>query len=115
MRTIAFAALVAVFALGSAIGTAVAEDTCQSKAIGKDGRPLAGAALNSFMADQALSREPFTALGFLCARGLPSHPIGTAPSSTYLWWRSKVDQFAASFGSALQQPALLCCGLGIRR
>jgi len=50
MRTMAFAALVAVFALGSAIGTVVAEDTCQSKAIGKDGRPLAGAALNSFMA-----------------------------------------------------------------
>ena len=49
MRTIAFAALVAVFALGSAMGTALAEDTCKSKAIGKDGRPLAGAALTSFM------------------------------------------------------------------
>jgi hypothetical protein len=49
MRTIAFVALVAVFALGSAMGTALAEDTCKSKAIGKDGRPLAGAALTSFM------------------------------------------------------------------
>jgi hypothetical protein len=50
MRTIALAALVAVFAFGSAMGTAVAQDTCQSKAIDKNGKPLAGAALNSFMA-----------------------------------------------------------------
>jgi hypothetical protein len=49
MRKAFFAALVAAFALGSMIGTAVAEDTCRSKAIGKDGKPLAGAALNSFM------------------------------------------------------------------
>jgi hypothetical protein len=49
MRTMVLVALVVVFALGSAIGTAVAEDTCKSKAIGKDGRPLAGAALTSFM------------------------------------------------------------------
>jgi hypothetical protein len=41
--------LVAVVALGSAIGAALAEDTCRTKAIGKDGKPLAGAALNSFM------------------------------------------------------------------
>jgi hypothetical protein len=27
----------------------VAEDSCKDKAIGKDGRPLAGAALTSFM------------------------------------------------------------------
>ena len=32
-----------------AIGSAFADDTCQSKAIGKDGKPLAGAALASFM------------------------------------------------------------------
>ena len=31
------------------LGSASAEETCHSKAIGKDGRPLAGAALNSFM------------------------------------------------------------------
>jgi hypothetical protein len=49
MRTMTFALLVSVFALGSTIGTAMAEDTCQSKAIGRDGKPLAGAALNSFM------------------------------------------------------------------
>jgi len=34
--------LVAVVALGSAIGAALAEDTCRTKAIGKDGKPLAG-------------------------------------------------------------------------
>lgn len=49
MRTIAFGAFVAVFALVAAMGTALAEDTCKSKAIGKDGKPLAGAALTSFM------------------------------------------------------------------
>lgn len=48
MRTLAFAALVAVFTLGSATAMA-ADDTCQSKAVGKDGKPLAGAALTSFM------------------------------------------------------------------
>jgi hypothetical protein len=32
-----------------AIGTAFADDTCQSKAVGKDGKPLAGAALSSFL------------------------------------------------------------------
>ena len=49
MRKIALAALMAVFALGSMMGAAPAQDTCRSKATGKDGRPLAGAALNSFM------------------------------------------------------------------
>ena len=29
---------------------AMAQETCQSKAVGKDGKPLAGAALKSFMA-----------------------------------------------------------------
>ncbi|HVH50283.1 MAG TPA: hypothetical protein VM781_01355 [Candidatus Bathyarchaeia archaeon] len=28
---------------------ALAQDTCRTKAIGKDGKPLVGAALNSFM------------------------------------------------------------------
>jgi hypothetical protein len=36
--------LLMVFALGSA---AMADSACHSQAIGKDGRPLAGAALNS--------------------------------------------------------------------
>jgi hypothetical protein len=33
-----------------ALGPALAQETCQSKAIGKDGKPLAGAALKSFVA-----------------------------------------------------------------
>ena len=32
-----------------ALSPAVAEGTCKSQAIGKDGKPLAGAALNSYM------------------------------------------------------------------
>ena len=32
-----------------AIGTAVAQETCESKAIGKDGKSLVGAAKTSFM------------------------------------------------------------------
>ena len=48
MKTTFFAVLLLV-TLGSAIGAAVAEDSCRSKAIGKDGKPLAGAALSSFM------------------------------------------------------------------
>ena len=50
MSKIALALLVAVFALAAMPGAAVAQDTCGSKAIGKDGKPLAGAALNSFLA-----------------------------------------------------------------
>jgi hypothetical protein len=49
MRTWAFAALIAVFALGPTTGVVLADDSCQSKAVGKDGKPLAGAALTSFM------------------------------------------------------------------
>ena len=45
MKRFALAVLLSVFALGSA----VAQETCQSKAIGKDGSPLAGAALKGFM------------------------------------------------------------------
>jgi len=33
-----------------ALDPALAQETCQSKAIGKDGKPLAGAALKSFVA-----------------------------------------------------------------
>jgi hypothetical protein len=49
MNTVAFASLVAVFILGSQIGTSFASDTCQSRAVGTDGLPLIGAALTSFM------------------------------------------------------------------
>jgi hypothetical protein len=37
--------LISIFALGSAM----AQETCESKAMGKDGKPLAGAAKASFM------------------------------------------------------------------
>lgn len=47
MKRIGLAALLMTFALSSAT---MAESACRSQAIGKDGRPLAGAALNSFMA-----------------------------------------------------------------
>ena len=49
MRTMLFAVLVSALTLGSVIGVAAAEDSCRSKATGKDGKPLAGAALSSFM------------------------------------------------------------------
>ena len=46
MRRIGLVALLLTFALSSA---AMAESACHSQAIGKNGKPLAGAALNSFM------------------------------------------------------------------
>ena len=45
MKRIGLAVLLTVFALSSAM----AQGTCQSRAIDKNGKPLAGAALNSFM------------------------------------------------------------------
>jgi hypothetical protein len=45
IRSILFAAFVATFAWGSAL----AQETCESKATGKDGKPLAGAAKTAFM------------------------------------------------------------------
>jgi hypothetical protein len=45
MRRFALAILLSAFAVGSAL----ADDTCQSKALGKDGKPLAGAAKTSFI------------------------------------------------------------------
>jgi hypothetical protein len=45
MKRFVLAVLLSTFALGSAL----AEDTCRSKAVGKDGKPLAGAALASFL------------------------------------------------------------------
>ena len=45
MKRIFLAAVVATFAIGSA----VAQETCETKAVGKDGKALAGAAKTSFM------------------------------------------------------------------
>ena len=45
MKRLFLAALLTVFAVGSAM----AQETCESKAVGKDGKPLAGAAKTSFM------------------------------------------------------------------
>ena len=45
MKRVGLIALLAMFALSPAM----AEGTCKSNAIGKDGKPLAGAALNSYM------------------------------------------------------------------
>ena len=45
MKRLFLAVLLAVFA----VGPAMAQETCESKAVGKDGKPLAGAAKMSFM------------------------------------------------------------------
>jgi hypothetical protein len=45
MKRILLAALITAFAAGSAM----AQTTCESKAVGKDGKPLAGAAKASFV------------------------------------------------------------------
>jgi hypothetical protein len=45
MKGLALAAVLSLFGLGSAL----ADDACQTKAVSKDGKPLAGAALKSFM------------------------------------------------------------------
>jgi len=45
MKRFFLAVLLSVFALGSAM----AQETCESKAIGKNGKPLAGAAKTSFI------------------------------------------------------------------
>ena len=45
MKRILLAAMVAAFAIGSV----AAQESCESKAVGKDGKPLAGAAKTSFM------------------------------------------------------------------
>ena len=46
MTRLMLAALLATFAIGSA----QAQGTCESRAVGQDGRPLTGAAKNSFLA-----------------------------------------------------------------
>ncbi len=45
MRAILLAAVIASFTMG----TAFAQEACESKAVGKDGKALAGAAKTSFM------------------------------------------------------------------
>ena len=45
IKSVLLAAFVATFALG----TAVAQESCETKAVGKDGKALAGAAKTSFM------------------------------------------------------------------
>jgi hypothetical protein len=45
VKRLGLAVLLTAFALGSAL----AQGTCQSRAIDKNGKPLAGAALDSFM------------------------------------------------------------------
>jgi hypothetical protein len=45
MKKMFLVAILATFAAGSAF----AQDTCDSKAMGKDGKPLAGAAKTAFM------------------------------------------------------------------
>jgi hypothetical protein len=61
MKRFALAVILSLFAIGSAF----ADDTCESKAVGKDGKPLAGAAKTAFVkkcktdacADKAVSTE----------------------------------------------------------
>jgi hypothetical protein len=45
MKKIFLAAILTTFAIGSAF----AQESCETKAVGKDGKPLAGAAKTSFM------------------------------------------------------------------
>lgn len=45
MKSVLIAVLLSTFAVGSAM----AQQTCESKAVGKDGRPLSGAAKTSFI------------------------------------------------------------------
>jgi hypothetical protein len=45
MKPFVLAVVLSLFAIGSAF----ADDTCESKAVGKDGKPLAGAAKTSFL------------------------------------------------------------------
>ena len=45
MKRVLFAAIITALA----IGPAMAQETCASKAVGKNGKPLVGAALNSFL------------------------------------------------------------------
>jgi hypothetical protein len=59
MKRIGLALLLTTLALSSA----VAQETCRSKAIGKDGKPLAGAALKSFLTKCAVDTCEPKAIG----------------------------------------------------
>jgi hypothetical protein len=59
MKRIFLAAMVTTFAIGSAF----AQETCESKAVGKDGKPLAGAAKTSFMKKCAVDACATKAVG----------------------------------------------------
>jgi hypothetical protein len=48
-RTMLRKIMLAAFVVAFAGGAALAQETCDSKAVGKDGKPLAGAAKTSFM------------------------------------------------------------------
>jgi hypothetical protein len=51
MIRLMLASLLIAFAVGSAVAQGIpAPGTCESKAVSKDGKPLKGAAKNSFMA-----------------------------------------------------------------
>jgi hypothetical protein len=45
MKRVMIVALMSAFAIGSAL----AQESCESKAVGKDGKPLAGAAKTSYL------------------------------------------------------------------
>jgi hypothetical protein len=45
MKRVMIVALMSAFAIGSAL----AQESCESKAVGKDGKPLAGAAKTAFL------------------------------------------------------------------
>ena len=45
MKRVMIVALMSAFAIGSAL----AQESCETKAVGKDGKPLAGAAKTSFL------------------------------------------------------------------
>jgi len=53
MKRIALAALISVFAMGAALAQApapaAAPDSCEAKAVSKEGKPLAGAAKTAFV------------------------------------------------------------------
>ena len=49
MKRILFASLIAAFTAFTT-GAAIAQESCEIKAVGKDGKPLAGAAKTSFLA-----------------------------------------------------------------
>ena len=56
MKKIVLAAIIATFAAGSAFAQ---DASCESKAVGKDGKPLAGAAKTSFMKKCAAAAHLF--------------------------------------------------------